>query len=452
MSRTRTGRGIKDTFTACTVIPLEPGISRRDAIQAIVEEVELEREARMSEPFICIDANGNDYALYISEQELAPLGVSLRRHFATFSDFLWAERTSYGGKDGESWSAVLVRDGLAMEEMIDAPKSELRRIAADIHEPIPTISQHRLLLESWLPKAMGAGGKTNWVELAVSPLSGSGNLAKLEQADKAMKTAKLKITLPPITQGLMALGLVITLAAGGIYFFLQRGNTTSLRTIDPIEVRMNRERIWLSKFNQYRPTAASLEYAYDLLLQAWSLGLPVNRLRVENKRVTLHFASEYRTEGEMALAQVWANMGQLELATNEEGDILQTAAGTIPGEAFIAHDSKTMAIIASPDQLLDDTALENIAHLYSPHLKLNPSIERSPEGKSLQTIRLNVPSGQNPGFLLAMAADPRLHNTYITSLNTTVDSEHFTTGANLELVLGGWKELGEAGARPVRLP
>lgn len=190
----------------------------RDLEAALKAELQLEHSAGNSDPFICFDWNkaAGTMALYIAVDEgpgLAPLGVCIRRFFSRHKDFLWLER-SKNNPPSSRWSAVLVTDGLAEEEMLEGSESELvQLLSRSTDSPLHILTTERKMLEQWLPTHTLPNQELAWQELASSPLPTAARLASLESANAVLRRMRRRQTW--LRGGLIVLAALTVAAAAG---------------------------------------------------------------------------------------------------------------------------------------------------------------------------------------------------------------------------------------------
>ena len=434
-------RELLEGFAACSVIPMEPGLPKRNLVQALEDETELEREARMSEPYVCVDFNGLTYALYVGDSAITPLGVAIRRHFTTFSDFLWIERTSFGAQGGEAWSAVMVQDGLALDEVLNEPKSEIRRMVAEVAKPLSIITQHRSLLESWLPRAMQKGASAHWVDISVSPMSGASKLAKLEPLDEALRTAKLKSALSPKQTGLAAAAAALTLAMGWAFW---PENVQPVSVINAAEVQKRLHRPWLANIIQKPRVDTTLKKAHNLLLEAWALGLRVDKLDLKSNPgggagITLSFGNVKFSNGHELLLQTWASARNLQVGSNSiKGIIASPPAYEVEEDGLQLRNLEDLL-------LFDQDAIASVVSSYNYGSRPAVSTSASPMQANpyrVQQASFDIQTADNLTALLILAEDSRLQDTFLEKLTLSVNHSNWSATSSIELTLGGWVQPG----------
>lgn len=460
-------RELLGSYQACEALLLEPKKSRAAVLSTLMQEIQLERDARLIDPYVCIDTNGFSYALYIGDQPLAPLGVCIRRHFSNFSDFLWLERTERSSAKRELWSAVLVQDGLATDAALNVPRADLREMLSEIYTPINIITAQRSLIEAWLPRSLGQGGQALWVETSVSPLAGAVHLAKLELINDALRSAGLKINTKVIKAAVgAAVALALAVAVGGIYLFAS-GNTLNIPflssadgsaandpSIDPLETSKLQQRavqeweqslVW-SKYS----TSHQLKAAYDLLLEGWSLGLQINQLIInETGEIELRFSGA-ASDNYRPLVEAWCRLRHMTL--NDTGP----ASGTLLTQT--AHFPRYESLRDTTARAITEEELRSTAsHLRA--LPLKAEAASTPSGaarqnsfavaiaqdspgaatREVQYISMTLPSFGTPQILLYLAEDQSLSATFLKEFSVQVDSDNLSLNENLQLTVGSWR-------------
>lgn len=213
--------GIPLSYAASSCAVVQHAGTKKTLMAAIKEEVKLELAAGNTHPLICIDRNEEQQltALYIAMPEqvsdasggpAAPLGVCIRRHFSKYPDFLWIEDIS-DKKDASLWAAVVVKDGLAVEELFNGTQDDLLQLLSRVaSSPEYLLTAQRAQLESWLPRHLPSPQRPQWVELPVSPLAKAIALARLEPAQSILRTYRnrqLKVRGSLLTAVLLLCGL-----------------------------------------------------------------------------------------------------------------------------------------------------------------------------------------------------------------------------------------------------